>query len=56
MATRLVTVKLSPDARAMLRILAAHAGKMMSDYAEDLFWAQMRKRKLSLNGKVKERK
>lgn len=58
----MVTLKVSEDARSLLRILAAHKGKTMYDVAEDLFWAEMKRLKLSLkqpkpstNGSGKER-
>jgi hypothetical protein len=57
----MVTLKVSEDARAMLRVLAAHKGKTMYDVAEDLFWAEAKRLKLRLapqpatNGTRKER-
>lgn len=54
------TIKVSTDTRAMLRVLAAHSGKTMQKFAEDMLWAEMRRLKLPLrtgNGaKPKERK
>lgn len=52
----MVTVKISEDARTLLRLLAAHKGKSMYDVAEDLFWAEARKMKLSLKGTVRNDK
>lgn len=46
----MVTVKISEDARTLLRLLAAYKGKSMYDVAEDLFWAEAKKLKLSLTG------
>jgi len=56
----MVTLKVSEDARALLRVLAAHKGKTMYDVAEDLFWAECKRLKLSIkpatNGTRKERR
>lgn len=47
----MVTLKVSEDARQLLRILAAHKGKSMYDVAEDLFRAEAKRLKLLLNWK-----
>lgn len=58
----MVTVKISEDARTLLRLLAAHKGKSMYDVAEDLFWAEAKRMKLSIksttarNGRKESRK
>lgn len=44
----MVTVKISEDARKLLRVLAAHKGKPMYDVAEDLFWNEAKRLKLSM--------
>lgn len=46
----MVTVKISEDARTLLRVLAAHKGKSMYDVAENLFWAEAKRLKLSVKG------
>ena len=56
----MVTLKVSADARTLLRVLAAHKGQKMYDVAEDLFWKEAKRLKLSLkqsktNGARKER-
>jgi len=49
----MVTLKVSADARTLLRLLAAHKGQNMYDVAEDLFWKEAKRLKLPL-GQVKE--
>lgn len=51
----MVTVKISADARKLLRVLAAHKGKSMYDVAEDLFWAECKRLKLSMKGTTAQR-
>lgn len=48
----MVTVKISEDARTLLRLLAAHKGKSMYDVAEDLFWAEAKRMKLSIKNQT----
>lgn len=49
----MVTVKISEDARTLLRIIAANKGKTMYDVAEDLFWAEAKRLKLSIKNTTK---
>lgn len=49
----MVTLKVSEDARTLLRVLAAHKGQTMYDVAEDLFWKEAKRLRLSLR-QVKE--
>jgi hypothetical protein len=50
----MVTVKISEDARTLLRLLAAHKKKRMHEVAEDLCWAEAKKMKLSIRGVVEK--
>lgn len=52
----MVTVKISEDARALLRILAANRGRTMHEMAEDLFWAEAKRLKLSMRNIEKKTK
>ena len=58
MATELITIKVSPDARQMLRVLAAHNRKLLSQVVEDLAWTELKRQKLRLatNGHKEKRK
>lgn len=53
MATELITIKVTPDTRVMLRVLAAHAGKDMHQVAESLTWAEMKRKKIDLSDVMK---
>lgn len=53
MATGLITIKVSPDTRTMLRVLAAHDGKEMHEVAGDVLWAEMKRRKIDLTATMK---
>ena len=52
----MVTLKVSEDARTLLRVLAAHKGKTMYDVAEDLFWAECNRLKLRMKPVDEQRK
>jgi len=54
MATELITIKVTPDTRVMLRVLAAHAGKDMHQIAESLTWAEMKRKKIDLSTVLKQ--
>lgn len=53
MATNLITIKVTPDTRTMLRVLAAHEGKDMHEVAGDVLWAEMKRRKIDLTATMK---
>lgn len=48
----MVTVKITEDARALLRILAAHKGRAMHEVAEDLFWTEAKRLDVSAPSKL----
>jgi hypothetical protein len=52
-ATQLITIKVSPETRTMLRVLAAHEGKEMHEVAGDVLWAEMKRRKIDLGATMK---
>lgn len=53
MATELISIKVAPDTRTMLRVLAAHDGKEMHEVAGELLWAEMKRRKIDLTATMK---
>lgn len=53
MATNLITIKVTPDTRTMLRVLAAHEGKDMHEVAGDVLWAEMKRRKIDLTATMR---
>ena len=53
MATELITIKVSPDTRTMLRVLAAHSGNEMHEVAESVLWAEMKRRKIDVSATLK---
>lgn len=53
MATELITIKVAPETRTMLRVLAAHDGKEMYEVAGDVLWAEMKRRKIDLSATMK---
>lgn len=52
----LVTIKVTQNARTMLRLLAAHSGAEMCAIAEDLAWAEMKRRKIEPSAILKKAK
>lgn len=53
MTTDLITIKVTPDTRTMLRVLAAHDGKDMHEVAGDVLWAEMKRRKIDLTATMR---
>ena len=52
----LVTIKVTRDARTMLRLLSAHSDAEMCGIVEDLAWAEMKRKKIEPSAILKKAK